>query len=100
MLDCSATLWPECLHVVWCIIEPECSELCETWNNGIQRSNKDRQHCGRPTSDPCHFQERWSTAEVGISGRLKEVAGFCEWGEADDDPSHEHRQKRHVAARP
>ena len=42
----------------------------------VQRSNRDRQRCRRPTSDPCHFRERWSTAEVGISGRLEEVAGL------------------------
>ena len=82
MLDCSETLRPECLHVVWCRIEPECSELCKTRNNGIQWSNRDRQRCGRPsTNDPCHFGECWSTTEVGISGGFEEVAGFCEWGD-------------------
>ena len=35
MLNCSIPLQPDCLHIVWSRIEPECSKLCETWySNG------------------------------------------------------------------
>jgi len=83
-LDCSVTLRSECSHVVWARIEPVpgSSERCERRNNGIERSNQDRQRCGRAIPAT---SKRWSTVKVGISGGLEEIAGVSEWGEGVDD---------------
>ena len=80
-LDCSVTLRSECSHVVWARIEPvpESSQLCERRNNGIERSNQDKQRCGRAIPAT---SERWSTVKVGISGGLEEVADVPELGES------------------
>jgi len=48
-LDCSVILRSECSPVVCARIEPVPGSLerCERWNNSIERSNQDKQRCGR-----------------------------------------------------